>query len=561
MTRGPRKGIRRMHAPDHWRKVTGLAVSRAEGLVGTRRGRWLSAGALMLPVALVVVACGSGVGSTPTTARVTRGSVERTVAATGTLQAITEQNLGFAKAGKLVDLMVTVGQQVRAGQVLARLDDFGAQSDLQRAQAKLDREQARLARIRSGNHADAASDDHQAAKDVYGAIKDESDAIDQANSNTLDQAHQQLDDDQDSLKQAQLEAGADQAKCNRSLTGGSHRYDGYGDNVDLTTKGQRGLLLESPLNLHSPSCERAERGKAAVASYQRRIQRDHNQIDSDQRRADIDHARQRVALANARREATAAKDAADGAESARPHDIDEAQANVADAQVDVRHAQRDVDDTVLKAPVGGTVASINGTVGEYLGSAAGTTPLAPGSRASLPDMDSGTGSKDSTGSKAQRPGAPAFLTLKDVNSFQVVAPYEESDAAQIAPNQKVEVSFDAVPGLTEVGTVTAVAPAGTQIQDVTNYYVSVVLDRADPRLKGGLTAETKVVVGNIDNVLVVPTAAVQRGGQSGVVQVMQPDGTTRQVQVLLGLVGDIRTEIVDGLKEGQQVLIAQGEPS
>jgi multidrug efflux pump subunit AcrA (membrane-fusion protein) len=76
-------------------------------------------------------------------------------------------------------------------------------------------------------------------------------------------------------------------------------------------------------------------------------------------------------------------------------------------------------------------------------------------------------------------------------------------------------------------------------------------------LKGGLTAETKVVVGGVDNVLVVPTAAVQRGGQSGVVQVLQPDGSTRQVQVLLGLVGDTNTEIVDGLQEGQQVVIAQ----
>jgi HlyD family secretion protein len=204
------------------------------------------------------------------------------------------------------------------------------------------------------------------------------------------------------------------------------------------------------------------------------------------------------------------------------------------------------------------VASINGTVGEYLGSATGTTPLAPGSRASLPDLDSGVGGKDSNGSKAQRPGGPSFLTLKDVNSFQVVAPYEESDAALIAPNQKVEVSFDAVPGLTEVGTVSSVAPAGTQIQDVTNYYVSVVLNGVDPRLKGGLTAETKVVVGNADNVLVVPTAAVQRGGQSGVVQVMQPDGTQRQVQVLLGMIGDTNTEIVEGLNEGQQVVIAQG---
>lgn len=534
----------------------GAVAPVVSGLVATQRRRWLSGGAVFLPVALVVVACGTGVGAEQVTARVVRGSVEKTVAATGSLQAVSEQGLGFAKSGKLVDLLVTVGQQVTAGQVLARQDDFDAQADLAEAQAKVDREQARLDRIRDGNHADAAADDHDAAKDVLDATKDESSTVDEANAQSVDQARQRLSDDQDGLREAQASARADQAKCNRSPTGGSHRYDGYGDNADVTSR-DKGLLLESPLDLHSPACERAERGKAAVVGYQRAIKRDRQEIDWIQRRQDIDHARQRVTVEQARREATQAKDQAEGLESDRPHDIDEAEANVADARVDVRRAQRRLDDTVLRAPVAGTVASVNGTVGEVLGSASGTTPLAPGSRAALPDLDSGVGSKDSTGSKAERPGGLSFITLKDVNSFQIVAPYEESDAAGIAPNQRVEVTFDSVPGLTALGTVSAVAPSGTQIQDVTNYYVSVVLNQTDPRLKGGLTAETKVVVGGVDNVLVVPTAAVQRGGQSGVVQVLQPDGSTRQVQVLLGLVGDTNTEIVDGLQEGQQVVIAQ----
>lgn len=534
----------------------GAVAPVVSGLVATRRGRWLSAGAVVLPVAMVVVACGTGVGAQQVTARVVRGSVERTVAATGTLQAISEQSVGFAKSGKLVELLVTVGQKVAAGQVLARQDDFDAQADLAEAQAKVDREQARLDRIRDGNHADAAEDDHDAAKDVLNATKDESDTLDEANSDSVDQSRQRLSDDQDGLRQAQSQVQFDQAKCNRSVTGGSHRYDGYGDNADVTSR-DKGLLLESPLDLHSPACERAERGKAAVAGYQRAIKRDRQEIQFIQRRQDIDHARQRVTVEQARREATQARDEAQGLESDRPHDIDEAEANVADARVDVRRAQRRLDDTLLRAPVAGTVASVNGTVGEYLGSAAGTTPLAPGSRAALPDLDSGVGSKDSTGSKAERPGGVSFITLKDVDSFQIVAPYEESDAANVAPNQRVNVTFDSIPGLTEQGTVSSVAPAGTQIQDVTNYYVSVVLNQTDPRLKGGLTAETKVVVGSVDNVLVVPTAAVQRGGQSGVVQVLQPDGTTRQVQVLLGLVGDTNTEVVDGLQEGQQVVIAQ----
>ena len=544
------RGTFSMHFVKLSRNLARLAATRS-----VARRRSLVAVTLVLLVA-VVAACGTATPR-PTSAVVSRGSVARTVSATGTLQAITEQKLGFETAGKLTELLVSVGQHVEAGQVLARIDDFDARADLERAQAELAREQAVLDRIRDGNKADAAHHDSDEAKKVLGATKDQADEVDSANGEAIDQTEQRLDENGDRLREARSQAEEDQNRCNRSVTGNSHRYDGYGDYGDVKTKNEKGLLFDSPLDVHSPACERAERGKAAVSAYQRRIESDRAALAHLERRQKIDRAEQDVAVANAHREASSASDAAHGTSSDRPHDIDEQTAIVSVRQTRVRRAQRDVDNTVLLAPVAGIVASISGTVGEYVGAAAGTTPLAPGSRASLPDMESGTSTKDESGNKAQRPGGGAFLTLKDVNSFQVVAPFEEADAAQIRPNQKVDVVFDAVPGLIASGTVSAVAPTGAQIQDVTNYYVTVVLNAADPRLRGGLTAEANVVVGTINNVLVVPTAAVQRGGDTGVVQVLAPDGTTKQAQVQLGLVGDRTTQILAGLKEGDRVAIAQ----
>jgi HlyD family secretion protein len=118
------------------------------------------------------------------------------------------------------------------------------------------------------------------------------------------------------------------------------------------------------------------------------------------------------------------------------------------------------------------------------------------------------------------------------------------------------VTFDALPDLERDGTVGTIAPTGAQIQDVNNYYGTILLNQTDPRLKGGMTAEAKVIVGGVDNVLVVPTAAVERGGNSGVVQVLQPNGSTRQVQVQLGLVGDSTTQVLAGVSEGQQVVVS-----
>jgi HlyD family secretion protein len=523
---------------------------------GADRNISIAAVALAMPVALLASACGSGDAASPTTVKVMRGSVERTVSATGTLQAIDEENLGFAKGGRLTQLLVAVGQQVNAGQPLARIDDFEARNDLARAQARVAREQAALDKIKDSNQTDAADHDSDRAKDVLGATRDEADEIENAHDEELDQAHKQLGQDQDELKRVQASSRGDQDRCNRSLTGGSHRYDGYGDNADVTSRDRRGLLLESPLDMHAPSCERSDRGKAATASLRKRIDSDHDQIRRIQRQQQIENAKQRVAIEGARRDAGQARDAATGAASDRPHDIDAQAAEVADAMADVTEAQRAMQDTTLFAPAGGKVASINGTVGEYVGSASGTSAQAPGGRGALPNLDSGVGGKDDSNNKAQRPGGSSFLTLKDVNSFQVVAPFEEADAQQIQPNQKVNLTFDAVPGLTRAGRVASVAPTGAQINDVTNYYVTVVLNELDPRLRGGQTAEANVVTGGADNTLLVPTAAIQRGGDVGVVQVLQADGTIRRVQVQLGIIGDSTTQILAGLQEGQMVVLA-----
>ncbi|HEY2205313.1 MAG TPA: HlyD family efflux transporter periplasmic adaptor subunit [Pseudonocardia sp.] len=549
---------RRPEPPRAPTRPTGVAARwSAAGRVGLpgSHGWWAAAVVLVTGLALVVAGCAGQSGAGANTATVALGSVSRTVSATGTLQAIDEQNLGFAKGGQLTRLLVAVGQRVNAGQPLAKIDDFEARGDLARARAAQAAAQARWDKIQDGNQVDAAHHDYSRARDVLGATRDEAGETDGANEDAIDQAREQLSEDRKQLAAARQGSMADKSRCNRSVTGGSHRYDGYGDNADVTSRDKRGLLVESPLDMHSPSCERSDRGQSAVSYYQRRIDQDQRSLDAARRRAAVEHARQRVAVANARRDSSAAGDSADGATSDKPHDLEEAAAGVQEAAADVRDAQRAIQDTLLIAPVAGTVASINGTVGEYIGSAAGTTPLAPGGRTALPDLDSGVGGKDDSNNKAQRPGGSSFLTLKNVHSFQIVAPFAEADAAQLAPNQKVQVSFDAVPDLTRTGTLTALSPTGAQINDVTNYYATVVLNDTDPRLRTGQTAEANVIVGGVDNVLVVPSAAVQRAGNTGVVQVQQPDGTARRVQVELGLVGDHTTQVLSGLALGQKVML------
>jgi HlyD family secretion protein len=543
-----------------WRGKPTMLLPRFRHLSRCRgRARGPAGAVLALSLVWGVAGCGSAPGQ-PSAVRVERGSVARTVAATGTLQPITEQRLGFARGGRLIALLVSVGQQVSAGQVLARVDDFSARQDLSEAQARLAREQAQLEAVTDGRKVDAARDDAGHAEDVLSAIRDRMDTIRQTNNQMLAMAQQRLEQDRHDARAARTAQQGDQNRCNRSATGGSHRYGGYGDYLDAATRGNKGLLLESPLDPKSPSCTRAERGKQNVEFTQRRVTEDERAIVSVQRRVDIDEASERVSIENAKRDASSAGNAAGIASDEHPHDIDEQQADVQMARTEVQRAQRALQETTLIAPVAGTVGAINGQVGEFIGSGSGSTALAPGGRTGLPDLGSGasSGSTDSSGGSddlAAPPGAGSFLTLKNVNSFQIVVPFEESDAALVAPNQRVQITFDAVPDLERDGTIGAIAPTGAQIQDVNNYYATILLGQTDPRLKGGMTAQAKVIVGGVDNALVVPTAAIQRGGATGIVEVLQPDGTTRKVQVQLGMIGDSTTQVLDGLTEGQQIVV------
>lgn len=79
------------------------------------------------------------------TAPVDRGSITRVVSATGTLQPLVSANIGSTVSGPVAEVLVDFNSQVRAGQVLARLDPTPFQQRIVQAQASLSQAQAQLA--------------------------------------------------------------------------------------------------------------------------------------------------------------------------------------------------------------------------------------------------------------------------------------------------------------------------------------------------------------------------------------------------------------------------------
>lgn len=79
------------------------------------------------------------------TAAVDRGAIIRVVSATGTLEPIVKANVGSTVSGPVQDVLADFNSQVRAGQVLARLDPAPFEQRVVQSQANLAQQQAQLA--------------------------------------------------------------------------------------------------------------------------------------------------------------------------------------------------------------------------------------------------------------------------------------------------------------------------------------------------------------------------------------------------------------------------------
>src|SRR5439155_638642 len=203
-----------------------------------------------------------------------------------------------------------------------------------------------------------------------------------------------------------------------------------------------------------------------------------------------------------------------------------AQANLQATQSPLTAAQVSLNQATLIAPTSGVVISITGVPGETAG---GGTAQAPGSLAPQPST-SGSG------------GSSGFMVIDDTSSFVAVMPFAETDSARLAANQTVAFTFDAVPNLTISGHVLSISPSATVVSNVVDYYVSFVLNRTDPRLREGMTANAAVTVAQADNAVRVPNAAVQTQGGTTTVTLLS-NGQQVPTEVVTGIVGDTYTEI------------------
>lgn len=131
--------------------------------------------------------------------------------------------------------------------------------------------------------------------------------------------------------------------------------------------------------------------------------------------------------------------------------------------------------------------------------------------------------------------------------------FTEADITKVEVGQAATVSLSALENVHLAGRVTSVAVLGDTSGDVVSYPVTILLDQNAKDAKAGMSATAEVVVAQASGVT-VPSQAVTGRGSTGTVLVRQ-DGEVTSQRVTVGLQGDTSTQILSGLKAGDDVVI------
>jgi len=161
-------------------------------------------------------------------------------------------------------------------------------------------------------------------------------------------------------------------------------------------------------------------------------------------------------------------------------DYANARAEVVRAKVAVDDAQNQMDDTNVRAPISGTIIEKLVERGQVISS---------------PTRDVG--------------GGTVLLRMADLGLVQVRTLVDETDVGKIKVGQRATVTVDAYPNRPFEGTVLKIEPQAITEQNVTMFPVQVRIDNRAGLLRPGMNAEVEIHVGEREDVLAVPNAALR----------------------------------------------------
>lgn len=199
-----------------------------------------------------------------------------------------------------------------------------------------------------------------------------------------------------------------------------------------------------------------------------------------------------------------------------PENIAGAEAQVKQARAAYDIAKSQLENTIVKSPVAGVVASRNIDVGEMVGTMA------------------------------------AAMSIVDLSYVTVDVNVPETIINKINQNDPVDVLIKSVSNEPLRGQVMSVSPAADP--QTQNYTVKIKVPNDEGLLKGGMFAEIKIGVDKAENVLSVPLSAVIDDNGRKVVYVVKGDKAEKR-EISIGFSNNELVQVLSGVSEGEEVVV------
>jgi len=211
--------------------------------------------------------------------------------------------------------------------------------------------------------------------------------------------------------------------------------------------------------------------------------------------------------------------------------LKQARAQVQQSQASLNQFEEQLGYTTIVAPMDGVILSRDVEIGDAVSSI-----LVLGSTATL------------------------VMTEGDIGEVYVQGKVDEADIAHVYMGQPARIKVESFRDRTFNGKVTKIAPMGVEKDNVTTFEVRVSINNPGGELKANMTANAEILLDEHKGVLTVPENAVMYDNQkNATVEIpdkKQKEGK-RKAPVTVGLSNGSVTEVLSGLKEGDQVVLQQ----
>ena len=154
--------------------------------------------------------------------------------------------------------------------------------------------------------------------------------------------------------------------------------------------------------------------------------------------------------------------------------------------------------------------------------------------------------------------ATLVMTLGDTSEVYVKGKVDESDIGKVYLGQRARIKVESFKDKTFDGKVTKISPMGVEKDNVTTFEVRVSIQNPGGELKAEMTANAEIILEEHKNVLQIPEGAILYDkDKKASVEIPDPKGKDGKdkVAVNIGISNGAKTEVLSGLKEGDQVVL------